>query len=79
MENESKILYPRVYRTWNEFSYAFCEDCSYKYSSSVNEEKRVEECLSCIRSQDRFYRNGEQLIVITKSQDGRNLAKSISE
>jgi len=74
-ENNSRILYPNAYRTWNEFSYAFCDGCSYKYSSFINEDKRVKECLSCINSQDRFYRNREQPIVITKDEGGRNLAK----
>lgn len=76
-ENDnSRMLYPNTYRSWNEFSYAFCEGCSYKYSSFLNEDKRVRECLSCIQVQDQiFYRNREQPIAITKSEDGKNLPK----
>jgi hypothetical protein len=76
--NNSRTLYPNTYRSWNEFSYAFCDGCSYKYSSFINEDKRVEECLSCINSQDHFYRNKEQPVAITKNEEGRNLAKSVT-
>jgi len=41
----------------------------------MNEDKRVKECLSCINSQDHFYRNKNQPIVITRNEEGRNVAE----
>jgi hypothetical protein len=79
----SFTINPRNYETLVGFAHDACLGCIYNPSSSDMEEndraKAAQECNECIDNiLDKYYKIGNP-VVVTKDEEGRNIAKTIIE
>lgn len=78
-ENNAFTINPRNYETLVGFAHDFCKGCIYEISSFGKEEdERVRNCYSCILNLDIYYKERQSLL-ITKDENGKNIAKSVIE
>ena len=75
MERKDAI-YPANYKTRLEFAHVYCSGCINERSSYGNKIKRADECLSCLREQDRFYISKDSILII-RDEEGKNIAMSL--
>ena len=74
MENNGFEIHRRGYETWVGFAHLFCTGCRYENGL---ESGRLDKCHECIPTIDKYYK-AKQPLRITKDEDGKNIASSIT-
>ena len=72
MEN---LIDPKDYRSWVGFARYFCRGCKYENGSlEMSEDQRIKNCNGCVPILDQIYYKERLPIIVTKDEDGKNLA-----